>query len=80
MITQTWQAQDTAFQAIQAEEKTEALACAPEAGNAGSFQFCNRKQELVHFIGIKLQQRFLKAQTDHSAQLAATLGQRLVNS
>jgi hypothetical protein len=72
IIAQTWQPQSTVFQAIQPEEKTEAIDCVLEVGIAGSFLFCNRKQELVHFDWIQVQQRFLKVQTEHSAQLTAT--------
>jgi hypothetical protein len=78
--TQTGQPQNTIFQAIQAEEKTEAIDRVFEAGTAGSFLFCNQKQELVHFVWIQFQQRCLKVQTDHSAQLTATPWQRLVSS
>jgi hypothetical protein len=60
--------------------KTEAMACVLEVATAGSFLFCNQKQELVHFVCIQIQQRFLKVQTDHSAQLTATPWQPLVNS
>jgi hypothetical protein len=60
------------------ERKTED--CALEVRAAGSLLFCNRKQELVHFVWIQVQQRLLKVQTDHSAQLTATLLLLPVNS
>jgi hypothetical protein len=80
IIAQTWQPQSTVFQAIQPEEKAKTIHRVLEVGTAGSFLFCNRKQELVHFVWIQVQQRFLKVQADHSAQLTATPWQRLVNS
>jgi hypothetical protein len=80
IIAQTRQPQSTVFQTTQAEEKTEVIDCVLELAAARSFLFCNRKQELVHFVWIQVQQRFLKVQADHSAQLTATPWQRLVNS
>jgi ribosome biogenesis protein Tsr3 len=72
IIAQSWQPQSSVFQAIQPEEKAKTIHRVLEVGTAGSFLLCNRKHELVHFVWIQVQQRFLKVQTDHSAQLTAT--------
>jgi hypothetical protein len=74
------QPQNTIFQAIQAEEEAKTGHRVLEIRTTRSILFCNRQQELVHFVWIQVQQRFLKLQTDHSAQLTATPLLLLVNN
>jgi hypothetical protein len=64
----------------QAEEEAKTGHRVFELRTTRSILFCNRKQKLVHFACIQFQQRFLKLQADHSAQLTATPLLLLVNN